>query len=226
MADPTPRRRLVLGALWVCGTVLAMAASIMAINLAGAKVTGPASFSAAHVGQAADVSNPATTSTGAPGSGPAADSTGATASTDLAASGAPIPASQGASGTTDGRGSSPSATTPTTAPSSGSGAPGATTTTTTHSSPPTTSSPVTTQAPPPSSVRSVTVTGGTVRVQCIADAATLLADPPDAGFEAEASRVSTSTLHVEFDKGDVSSEVTAVCADGVITFHTETSTDG
>ena len=85
---------------------------------------------------------------------------------------------------------------------------------------------MTTEPPPPSSVQSVTVTGGTVRVQCIGDTATLLADPPDAGFAVEASRPSASTVQVEFDKGTISSEVTAGCANGVITFHTETSTDG
>jgi hypothetical protein len=225
MADPRPRRRLALSAVWVGGTLLAMAASILAINVAGTKVTSPASFSTAHIGQAADISGTATTlgSTSGTGSPAGAAATGSSpdAGTTNGAGG------QGATGTTVGPGgsASPGSATPTTAGASGGAGPGSTTTTV-GSSPPTTGSPVTTQAPPPSSVKSVTVTGGTVRVQCIGDTATLLADPPDAGFAVQASHPSASTVDVEFDKGNVSSEVIAVCANGVITFHTETSTDG
>ncbi len=223
MADAQPRRRLALGAIWVGGTVLAMAASILAINVAGTKVTSPASYSTAHIGQAADISGSASTIGVASGAGAIGDSAdvtppdGVTSDGRGSASGQSITAS-------DGSGSTGSASPdPVHAPDRGE--PGASTTTS-PSSPPTTASPVTTQAPPPSSVQSVTVTGGTVRVQCIGDTATLLADPPTSGFQAEASHPSAGTVHVEFTKAAVSSEVIAVCAGGVITFHTETSTDG
>ncbi len=224
MAEPRPRRRLALGAVWVGGTLLAMAASILAINVAGTKVTSPASFSTAHVGQAADISEPVSTlgPTSGPGSvaGDIATPTSDAAGTGAASGPGPTVATIGPGGS-----AGPGSATPTGAPPSGGAGPGSTTTTT-RSSPPTTASPVTTQAPPPSSVESVTVTGGTVRVQCIGDTATLLADPPAAGFEVEASYPSASTVHVEFAKGNVSSEVTAACSNGVISFHTETSTDG
>ena len=205
-----------------------MAASILAINVAGTKVTSPASYSTAHIGQAADISGPdSTLGAGAGGNGTGGDSatTGLPYGTDPAGGAAGSgPGSRSGGAGPYGSGS-PGSGTPTTDPSPDRGAPG-TSTTTTPSSPPTTGSPGTTEAPPPSSVQSVTVTGGTVRVQCIGDTATLLADPPASGFQAEASYPSAGTVHVEFTNGSVSSEVNAVCANGVITFHTETSTDG
>ena len=56
---------MALGAVWVGGTLLAMAASILAIDVAGTRVTGPANFTTAHIGRAADISGPATTVGGA-----------------------------------------------------------------------------------------------------------------------------------------------------------------
>ncbi len=222
MADRS-RRRLALGAVWVGGTALAMTASILAIDVAGTKVTSPGSFSTAHVGQAADISGPVTTLAVAAGG---SDSAGGPAPTTGTGSATAPGAGVGSSGTptVPGR-SSAGGTTPTSAGSAG-GSAGPTTSTTAGSSPGSTVAPTTTVPPPPSSVQSVTVTGGTVRVQCIASSATLLADPADPGFEAEASHPSAGTIHVEFSKDPVSSEVTAVCSAGVITFHTETSTDG
>ena len=209
MADAQPRRRLALGAIWVGGTVLAMAASILAINVAGTKVTSPASYSTAHVGQAADISGAASTVGVASGNGSiagdaatTAPSNGAVPAGHASASGA-APTGSAASGS--GGPGSPGSDGPS-GPRPGGDTPGESTPTD-PSSPPSTTSPVTTEAPPPSSVQAVTVTGGSVRVQCIGDTATLLADPPTSGFQAEASQPSASSTHVEFTDGNVSSEV-------------------
>jgi len=231
MSEVRSRRRWALAAVWVGGTALAMTASIVAIDVAGTRVTTPASFSAARIGQAADVSSGRAADQGGdagrsvPGAADGDRGGAAGAATTAAAGGGATTATT----STHAGGDSGGAAVPGAASSSGGGSepsgPGVAESPDTTASPPGTTAPPTTGAPPPSSVRSTSMAGGTVRVQCIASSITLLAATPTAGYVADTSKVA-ATIQVEFQSGKLSDQITASCAAGVITFQTEHSSDG
>jgi hypothetical protein len=215
MARPSPARwrhsRLALIGAWGAGTAIAVAVSIAAINMAGSGVADSSSVTLSHakVAAALDTSHPSaavTTTERAAGKRAHAASSNQTKSATPGI-GSSATASPGIAGAA-------SPTTVATGPEVGS------TETIDGSSPKTTVAPTTTTTTP-SSTATKSTTGGTVQVQCIGNGITLLSAVPSAGYELDSRSTTTSTAHVEFSKGELSSEIDATCANGVITFHVD-----
>jgi hypothetical protein len=214
------RRRITLVVLWFAGSVVAVSVAIAAIGLAGARVTGQSTMlrarDSAHHAAAVGVDPGSADSTSVPTSadGSAAGSGGATSSSE------PRPLGPGA---TDGQfGSSP--TTSGLRPGNSSkSSPGG--------SPATTAAPApmpTTRPSSPSSSTSKAVSGGTVTVQCINDAASYVSGSPAPGYQIQVESRGPDEVEVRFasDAVDYEWSVKATCQAGVVTFTTTESGGG
>ena len=76
----------------------------------------------------------------------------------------------------------------------------------------------TTLAEVPSSTSSDSARGGTIRVQCIGTSLTLLSAVPAAGYHTQLGSSSGAQLEVKFVGDDHTSQITATCSNGTITF--------
>jgi hypothetical protein len=215
MKSPLHRRASVV-AVWLAGSVVAVAVAIAAIGLAGARVTGHTTMLQAR--DAADrtagtLIDPLSVEA-PPTSAPVEDTTpqpGGDTSTSVPASVVP--------GATPSPGNGHGSSSPTTAVAPGGDekpSPGESPTTT-QTSPPTT-----TPSSPSSSKTSVVV-GGTVKVQCINSSVSLVSAVPNAGFGVEVGSHGPQQVEVQFHRDNHESQVTATCRAGVITFVNEES---
>jgi len=218
------RRRIALVVLWVTGSAVAVAVAIAAIGLAGARVTSQTTMLQAR--DTADRSAAA----GAPADPGSADSTSVPPSVEGSATGSGETSSSSesgppVSGATDGQpGSSPTTTSPLPGTSSKSSPGGSPTAPAVSPSAPTTVS--SSQA----SKSSKFVVGGTVTVQCINSAVSIVSAAPNvnAGFGKEVGNWGPEEIEVQFtnDTTNHESHVTATCSGGVITFTTQESAGG
>jgi len=193
-------------AIWLAGSALAVTVAVLAIGLAGARVTGQGAMVRASDRTLATIIDPLTIdATTMP---LAADNAvvGPTADRPL-----PVPAAPDAPHA-DGRSSTPTLATDSAAQPTNDGPTQATTTTTTAP---------TTPPPSPSSTKSITVTGGTVKVQCINASVSLVSAVPAAGFGVEVGNRGPNQVEVQFHTSVQESQVSASCRAGVITFTKE-----
>jgi hypothetical protein len=189
----------VLATAWLVGTAAAVTLSVVAVNLAGTRVGDHPSLPLSRRGIADALSATAPPST-------------ATQSTTPSGAQSPSP---GAPATTS------RATTPRvpSGPGAAVAAAGATTSSTmgeTGTDPPLPTS--TTQPAVPSSTRSASAIGGTIRVQCIGSSLTLLSAVPVAGYHTQIGPSSGDQLLVKFVGDDHTSQITANCSSGSISF--------
>lgn len=199
-------RRFALVALWLGATVVAILMASFAVRLVGDTVVaqGPPTVSRGEV--EADLS------TVPPGSEP-----GTTAITEATAAPTAPPAGDDAP---------PAPTTATTAPPTAV-APLPTTTLAEPAPPPTTTEAVPTTVPLPAPTeQSFALVGGSVRVRCTGNAASLVSSSPNPGFAMEVHSTGPDRVEVRFSADRTTSELRASCRDGQVEAEPKESSSG